>query len=130
MSEYKIEGSYFGENDIAIAQEEELREFLSTAIKQEPRVFSLISSDSGLLTIGIGMPYGFVQYTQQDHNPPYLVAVEKSGKKSDVYIEFDSGGTPTPIPMDKCIPSSLVIEIVLYFYRNGKIPIYVEWEEI
>ncbi len=131
MTLCKIVSSYLKQNEIKITQEEQLREVLHDLLKYGNSVVLLEFPGFGVLTIGIGTPYGFVEYMDEDGSPPYLVATDTS--KTDVkdyYVEFDSGGTPTPILMKNCLPFEQVVEIVIYSLRNKKLPDSISWIEI
>lgn len=130
MKEIRIIDSYLGQNEVTISQEQELKDFL---FKQNSshRVVLLVSPGSGILTLGIGKPYGFVEYMNEDGSHPYLIATDNTTTiGTDAYIEFDSGGTPTPIPASKCLPFALVVDIALYFFRNHELPKNIDWEEV
>jgi hypothetical protein len=86
----------------------------------------------GIFTLGVGQPYGFVQYSVTGVSP-YLVALANGGaegKGLDDEIEFDANGTPTPIPKRLCLPFDRVIDIIIHFFINREIPQFVKWEEI
>ena len=113
-------------------EEKDLEELLYGLMKEEPRVVILEFLDIGVFTLGIGLPYGFAQFSKSGE-PPYLIArsdIINSGRSSSDEIEFDSGGTSTPIPKDYCLPYRQVIDIVLYFFRNYELPSFIEWAEI
>jgi hypothetical protein len=96
--------------------------------KGNARVVSLISPEGDCLAIGIGNPYACVMYMNKSGAPPYLWAIggiERPGE----YIEFDVEGTPTPIPMHRCLPFDKVIDIAAHYFKNEKLPEYVAWEE-
>jgi hypothetical protein len=117
-------------HDEQIDNEQTLKEFLILKRSQDPQVLLLEIPDLGILTIGIGPQCGFVEYMSSSKEPPYLLALESEiNLPKDEFFEFDSGGTLTPIPGDKCIPVELVIRVAMDFYINKKLPDYVKWEE-
>lgn len=84
----------------------------------------------GTFTLGVGLQYGFVQFTK-DGEPPYFVAVADKEEFTQIdEIEFDFGGTPTPIPINLYIPYEKVIEIMVYFFNNGEMPSFIKWVKI
>lgn len=128
MNKFKIISSYPQREEMEMSQEEELRRVLHDLAKHGNSIVLLKYPGIGNLTLGIGMHYGFVEFMNADESPPYLIAKEDH-KKEDVnpFVEFDSGGTPTPIPIDNCLPFDRVVEIAVYFLRNKKLPDYVNW---
>jgi len=95
-----------------------------------PESVNLISPNGDILTIAIGTDFGFVQFEDATPNSPYLIAVDKNKLSQKDYRNVDAGGTPTPIPEFACLPTEKVIEIVLYYFNNMKIPKHIEWKEI
>ncbi len=130
ISEFRIFDSYHDKEAMHITREEEIRETLNSFLKYGTRVVILESSSAGSLTIGIGEPYGFVQFIGKNNEPPYLVATEFEIENSSSFLEFDSGGTMSPIPMSKCLLFNRVIEIAEYFYKKKELPKFVNWREI
>ena len=111
--------------------EEEIQHFFQSLQDHGNIIILLESMNYGILTIGVGSPYGFVEFMNNDRNPPYLVATEKiTEKDDDGFIEFDSEGTLTPIPIDKCLPFDRVVEIVVFFIRQKKLLTTVQWVEV
>jgi hypothetical protein len=130
MTKFKII-SYLHQNEINFTGEAELREILGDFLKYGNNVVLLESPGYGTLTIGIGTPYGFVEYMDDDGSPPYFVAttdIENQGE--DAFIEFDSGGTPTPILLRNCLPFERVVDIAEHFIRNKKLPENANWMEV
>ena len=131
MNPIKIISSYLNQDEIEITREEELRDVLRDLLKHGNSVVLLEFPDSGVLTIGVGTPFGFVEYMDEDRSPPYLVATDDpKNEEQDPFVEFDSGGTPTPIPIKNWLPFERVVEIVVYFLQNKKLPDYVSWIEV
>jgi hypothetical protein len=131
MNQIKVISSYLNQNEIHLTGEAELRETLRDFLKYGNNVVLLEFPGYGRLTIGIGTPYGFVEYMDNDGSPPYLVAkVDMENQGKDTLVEFDSGGTPTPIPMENCLPFDRVVDIVEYFLRNKILPEDANWIEV
>lgn len=93
----------------------------------EPQIALLEVSDFGVFTIGIGQDLGFVEYMAPNHEPPYLLASRERDNFAEGFVEFDSGGTKTPVPKNKCLPIHLVIKIVIDSFRGKKLPEYIDW---
>ena len=132
MSKIKIVDSDHTQIELDISEEHNLRDLLYNLLKQEPRVVIIEISNIGIFTLGVGLPYGCVQYSK-DWEPPYLMALNSATSletSSDDELEFDSGGTPTPIPLRQCLPFDQVVGIVIYCFKNKELPQYIKWEEI
>jgi hypothetical protein len=122
------EGSYGDTQELLISDEEDLRRALKQLQRKDPRLVDLISPTGDCLTIGVGAPLGCVMFTKASGDPPYLWAVGDSVEQ-ETYIEFDAGGTPTPVPLYRCLPFERVVEIAVYYLLNGILPENVEWDE-
>jgi hypothetical protein len=130
-SQFKLFSSYIYQDEFEIVYEHDLSYFLHDLLKFGNIVVLLESPDSGKLTIGLGIPFGFVEFMDNSGNPPYLIATDNyTNKGKDFFVEFDSGGTLTPIPADKCLPYDTVIEIAKYFITNKKLPNSVNWIQV
>jgi hypothetical protein len=131
MTHYKIIDSNNNQNEIILSEEKELRDVLNTLAQQGNRIVLLEFPDAGILTIGIGHPYGFVEYMAENGNPPYLLAINNTYDKTEVpFVEFDSGGTVTSIPKNNCLSFETVMDIVAYFLKNKELPKYVQWVQV
>jgi hypothetical protein len=132
MSTIRIIESNNDQIEYDISKEKELRDLLYNLVKQESRVVILEIPNVGIFTLGIGLPYGFVQFSKTGE-PPYLVAsVDGSTEGTDLdnEIEFDANGTPTPIPKRLCMPYDRVVDIIIHFFINRETPQFIKWEEI
>lgn len=132
MSKIKITDSDHSQVEMNVSNKKELGDILDNLLKKEARVVILELPDIGIFTLGIGLPYGFVQYSK-DGEPPYLVALadEKTVRTNPSdEVEFDSGGTPTPIPKGLCLPYEQVVEILTHCFKNRELPLFITWEEI
>lgn len=126
----KMIDSYQEFGEIKINTEDELRLSLMSVLEHGTRIVILDFGKDGYLTVGIGKPYGFVQYTKSDNSAPYLVAKNPEMEASHSFVEFDSGGTITPISLNYCIDFSLVIELATFFFKNREIPQNISWQDI
>jgi hypothetical protein len=80
-----------GRIEYNVADGEELRKLLYHLVEQEPQVFVLEMAINAMFTIGVGLPYGFVQFSK-NNEPPYLIAtVEESLGGIDWDEEVDYG---------------------------------------
>jgi hypothetical protein len=132
MSTFRITESNNDQIEYDISEEKELRDLLYNLVKQESRVVILEIPGVGIFTLGVGLPYGFVQFSKTGE-PPYLVASANGsteGTDLDDEIEFDANGTPTPIPKRFCLPYDRVVDIITHFFISREIPQFIKWEEI
>ena len=130
MNKFQIIESSQNSKIIQISSENDLKHYLLKKAANENSIILLESQTSGTLTIGVGDPYGFVEFINKT-DPPYLIAVMgTTDTEIDTFVEFDSGGTPTPIPKFACLPMELVVSIAIYFFNNGELPKNVNWQEI
>ncbi len=130
MNNLKIIQSDGKRNELKISTGKEFSKILYKLQKKDPRVVIIEMHQAGIFTLGIGSPYGFVQFTQNGE-PPYLIASTDNDKPTQMdEIEFDSGGTPTPIPINLCIPYEKVVDIMVYFFNNKNKPSFIKWVKI
>ncbi len=130
MSEFKLIDSYTNNGEIIISHEKELFNVLNTAMNSGNKIFILDSMGFGSLTLGVGKSYGFAEFINQNSETPYLITYNKNlDAEEESYIDFDSGGTPTPIPLRYCLPISTIIEIANFFFVNKSLPKNVVWQE-
>jgi hypothetical protein len=107
-----------------------LQENLESLKNQEPQIVLLEIQDFGVFTLGISLEWGFVEFMDTNGDPPYLLATEKEPKEfNEDYLEFDSGGTPTPILLNNCIPVEMLIRIAVDVSKSRELPKYIEWKE-
>ena len=115
--------------EVIIQTKEELRRVLASLQGSEPQFVDLIAPSGDCLTIGIGGPLAYVMYTQASGRPPYLIVIRDMDDQED-FIEFDAGGTPTPIPAYQCLPYDEMVNVAIYFFNNESLPQNVRWEEV
>lgn len=97
--------------------------------KREPFFCSLTSDTGQELLVGVG-PIGCVQRSAANGSPPYLMAVSAPIEATGGFVEFLTGGTPTPVPRQYCMEWAIVREVVGYFVERGLPSPNVGWEEI
>jgi Immunity protein Imm1 len=129
MSTFRLIDSYRQSFVVPISNAKELIDNLHTIARNGHRVVLLHSPDHGTLTLGVGNPCGFVEYMKPNAAPPYLIAVNNSTKNGG-FIEFDSGGTLTPVSTRHCINFDQVVDIAAFFLKNGKLSAAVYWENV
>ncbi len=92
MDRFRLINLYADQKEIVVEEEQDLRDLLLSMLHTyESRVVILKSLSAGSLTIGIGRPYGFVEYSTASGEPPYLIAADTPGQKPREYYEFDFG---------------------------------------
>ena len=132
MSTLRITESNNDQIEYKVSEEKDLSDLLHNLVKQESRVVILELPNSGIFTLGVGTPYGFIQYSKSGE-PSYLVASDDGNAElieSDDEVEFDANGTPTPIPKRLCLPYDQIVDIIVHFYISHDLPRSLKWEEI
>src|SRR5574340_557744 len=105
-------------NKNVITSEQNLILKLNLINSGQPRIGILEIPKFGVLTFGLSKTMGFVEYMNENQRPPYLIADFENPLSSEEFMEFDSGGTATPIPLSHCIPTDLVIQILVESYKK------------
>lgn len=134
MSDLLIEflgGSQTGQQ-ISIAAEDlsGLESFLQGLRLDDPLFINITLSQGDELTVGIGPTRSCVQHSAKEHEPPYFIAQEPNVLVEDLELEFDAGGTPTPIMISQTLPSDKAIALILEIVSTEVLPAYVEWVEV
>ncbi len=119
--------SYSDNSTFIINNEKDLRNALSQLKNRSPRVVEFIGPSIDTLTIGIGGDFACVMFAKTSGDPPYLWATGQ-GKPQDIDLEFNMGGTPTPISAHRCLDFDTFSEIIVYYYLNAALPDDIEWE--
>ena len=134
MSELLIEflgGSQTGQQLSIDAKDlTSLESFLQRLRLDDPLVINITLPEGDELTVGIGPTRSCVQHSAKEHEPPYLIAQEPNAPVEDSELEFDAGGTPTPIMISQTLPSDKAIALILEIVSTEKRPSYVEWVEV
>ena len=125
---FKVTGSYIDGHTWTLESLEDLARFFLANRKLPPQIYIIDTWDGCELTIGYGGPVGCVQHSK-NHLPPYRVILGDHPDAID-YLEFDSGGTPTPIHRKFLLPFERVEAIVTHYFLHGELPDDAGWEEI
>lgn len=107
-----------------------LESFLQRLRHEEPLFVNMVLRQGNELTVGIGATRSCIQHSGKEHWPPYLMAQEPLPLLGESEIEFDAGGTTTPILISRSVPTELAIRLVLDIVRTETLPSYVDWVEI
>jgi len=129
MSSFRLIDSYPRSYVIPISSAKELIDKIQAIAENGHRVVLLHSPDHGTLTIGVGQPFGFVEYMNASATPPFLIAINNASDNGG-FIDFDSGGTITPVSTRHCLDLQQVIDIATFFLRNGRLSATVYWENV
>lgn len=134
MSDLLIEflgGSKVGQQIYIDVEDLASLESLLQGLRLDESIFiNIVLCQGDELTVGIGETRSCVQYSSKEHQPPYLVAQETTVPDEDSEIEFDAGGTLTPILISQTIPSDVAVGLILEIVSTETLPSYVEWVEI
>jgi len=95
---------------------------------EEPKFIDLIAPNGDVMALGIGGEWGHAMYMDSSGNPPYLSTRWDESESGD-FIEFDVGGTLTPILQFKCVPYDILLQIAKWFVQNGTLYPDVNWGE-
>lgn len=114
----------------AISSDDELISLLDHARSEAPFMAEFCGAGDFETMIGIGGHFGCAQYSRVDGNPPYLMAVSRRPAMKRGYIEFQCGGTPTPVGARNILRFEELREIVLHFMRTGERSNTVSWREV
>ena len=64
MSKLRIYESNNDQIECQVSDEKDLRDLLCNLVQEESRVVILELEDGSIFTLGVGLPYGFVQYSK------------------------------------------------------------------
>jgi hypothetical protein len=104
---------------------------LLDAQRNEPPFLAELSADNGYhIEYGIGGDVSCVQFSRNDGDPPYLMAVSARPSMLSGYVEFLTANTPTPVAARYIISFDELKVIALYFLKTGKRSDYVSWQRL
>jgi hypothetical protein len=117
-------------NGSEVCSSQEALEILDALVLSREPFFCSLTSDAGQeLLVGVGR-IGCVQHGAAGESPPYLMAVSAPIEATGEFVEFLTGGTPSPVPRHYCMEWQIVREVVAYFIEHGIPSPDVGWEEI
>jgi len=114
---------------VALASIGDLRAALTSFAAKPPGVIQLTFAEGVELLVGIGGPFMMAQFTEADGDGPFLCA-KAPVVQATADVEFDCGGTLSPIPPELCLSVDDGLKIVEYFFETGKRAPDFEWEMI
>lgn len=127
----QLSKSALGSESTQIISADQLRLDLEKLAEEKPQVVELRLDSGATLTIGVGGAGGFAQFTNESGEPPYLVARDSTPLTiREAYLEFDAGGTLTPIEATYCLEVPRVLAIAEYFLEHQRPFPEVNWDEV
>jgi hypothetical protein len=116
---------------MVIQSEEQLQDELNQQAAKTPGVIGLISPDEDSVDVGIGGPFAAIGWYPPPSQSRYVGY--KIGLADQLYspapVQFVSEGIPIPSDPGELFPVQHIIEAVLYFYRNHRLPDWITWRE-
>ena len=117
-------------NGSVISNSDMLTELLEARRNRAPFMADLVGDNGFELLIDIAGDVGCAQYGRSDGEPPYLMAVSPHPPPVKVgYVEFLSGGTPTPVAARYIISFDELKQIACHFLNTGGRSDAVSWQE-
>jgi hypothetical protein len=116
-----------GTESVSINNEGQLKALLEQFADRLPRELILESPTGELLFVDIGGPSASVHYYEGPEIDPGLLAKPLLAFNDRAY--FSAEGQPTRLDPEYLMPPDTAIRVVLDFYRSGKLPSWIEWEE-
>lgn len=115
---------------VSLATETELLAHLNQLAAQAPRVISLSPVGAGYLQVGIGGPWAFFEFNQDD---PWRVeaAVPDSTsfpESAPETVAFACGGDQSEIPGTYMMPVQRAVGLIAEMLRTGELTTAVRWE--
>jgi hypothetical protein len=114
-----------------IGTTEQLEDALENLIKGPPTVIEFFAPNGDLLNLGIGGTLGYAAFATPDmalEGREPKCAVGTAGGDAPEWVEFDMGGTPTPIDRRSLVSTHDLISIVKYFFERGNLHPDFVWE--
>jgi hypothetical protein len=108
---------------------ETLIEEISNLQNRHP-FFCEIVGKNRKLTVGFGVPWSCVQFSQVGGEPPYLMAMEKGTRSDGKELLFMINNTVSSVPFRYALSKSTLRNIITFFFENEARSPSVEWDEI
>ena len=121
--------NYCGSRQTISDPEQVLTELEALGGEEEPTA-DLIHPSGDHLTIAVRGPFALIIFRRATLDPPYLSPIARgSGAENSEAIEFSIGGTPTPVPRERCVPVKTMLEVVRHYLEHETLPEWIEWGE-
>ncbi len=110
-------------------EESELRSVLGGLADNKDPSLLMEHASGQALSIAVKETLAHLEYIPRSWRDPLLAASTLPANRisKQEHVEFSIGGTPTEILRDLCVPIQTMIEIAVYFYKNGALPGSVNW---
>jgi hypothetical protein len=123
-----------GEKTIAeiedIKELEDIIDKIRTNNKGKNIIYILSHPNRQFMQIGISDKIGFLNFHDSSDEPPYYSSVaEDTTNIADKIMDFYICGNYTEIPLRNCIPFKELLDTIKEFFRTGKLPNTIKWEE-
>ena len=116
---------------IPITTEEELRAELLRMSQRRPAIVDLMnphSTEEECLLVGVGGPYGGVQWSKAPHSINFKQAVADQPAPVEL-IEFSCQGSDMGFDRYHLLPLDLVIQIAAYYFRERRLAPWIKWKQ-
>lgn len=110
---------------------EQLDRELEDLITGRPIVVDVYAPNGEVLNLGIGGPVGYVAFATQDlirEGRAPISHVGTIGEDVPEWVEFEMGGTPTPISRSGLVRADELISIVKHFFQSRELHPGFTWE--
>jgi len=121
-------------NKETIGTEQELRQKLWELRTGEDPTLILEHKSGDQLFVTVKGSYAGLSFRPALWGKPSLTASTDPRFRADPesesdWFEFSVGGTPTPVPKDRCIPFETGVEVVIHYFRHESLPDTIAWVE-
>jgi Immunity protein Imm1 len=113
---------------VSISSENQLRGELEKYQKRRPSIIHLKSPSGETLVIGIGERIGGLKWLKNDKKEMFRIAIAKSLLVSEG-VDFREQGTDTGFRPSYLLPVEEVIDAIIFFFNNHRLPEEVQWAE-
>src|SRR5262245_17627356 len=116
--------------DTFLASEEQLTREMTILIKGRPTFVDLQAPNGDLLSIGVGGSWACVMFASSEmlREGSTMNATGTAGEDAPEWVEFESGGTPTPISREMLLRPKDLLGIAKRFFTTGDRHPEYTWE--
>ena len=94
--------------------------------------FFLTNNETGdELTVLLDYPLAAISFLRGSDNLSFSTSKDPTfeAESAGDYHEFNMGGTPTPIPKDRCGTFDVMEKIVEHVFARGSLPNWIAWRQ-
>jgi hypothetical protein len=113
---------------VVVQTEAQLREELARLRLRQPAIIGLASSTGEGLQIGFGGPFAGIRWLKSTHSARGG-AVLADRIYCDKRIDFAAEEDTIAFWPENLIPVESAIEVIVYFYKNHRLPDWIAWKE-